>query len=909
MKNIVAAILLGLPLNLLAAEFTSISLQGRLSSTDTINNVSVWLDGTNLGSTLTLVPDAKGVFSTKFSVSQPDMLSLCSACVISLKKSDGTVLSTSSLRSVPFALTVRGDGPDANLLRASGNVGVGTTNPAYRLDVNGDVRSTGNYYGNGANLSGVLHAEVDPLSVRKAGDTMSGTLSMGSQQITGNGSLTMSTGTFTGNAFSVGKATLTVVNGKVGIGTVSPGASLDVSGNIKITDGTHGQGKVLTSDASGLASWQVPASTFSIGDSYGGGKIFWIDAAGKQVLIAALEDQAVGVRWSNNSNATGAILDGVYAGKANTVLISTMQGAGIYAARICSDYSVTINNEYYDDWYLPSKYELSRLRDNRAIFVEHPLASSLYWSSNEDVNLPSAAWQVYFPTGGLANNFKINPSGAYVRCVRAGPSTSGNLPTNAETVTNGAYITSTQTFTGSNTFKDITATSLTTSSATITGNNGMYGLTVSSNVSLAAALYTANGNIGIGVASPFQKLDVAGTVKATAFQGDGSGLTGFSATDNTKVAKIGDIMTGALQTTTITVTGNAFSVGGSTLVVTNGKVGISSPTPTEALSVEGNVNITGVYKINGVVPAGLGDAILAATQTFTGANTFTGPVAIGKQATQAVEAGIALSTADFGKTITVNSASDRVVTLPLVSVGDIGAQITIMRLGTGKLTIVAGGSATIYESGISDRIYNGSAVEIYLTITLRLAIDTKWVVIGGNSSLTAVPTPFCTVAVDKKKSATVNRAVVFCDNSLKLWTPTIIPDGAVTTKTWGPIQDEPSNSCAGLGAAYPACDYCDTLTYAGYDDWVLPSCASRSAGTGCQLYAFGMDACGWTASGFPQSSCTPAWDTNAQASTKYWSSTEYTADRAWTVTFLNGIVHYSFTKTSTGSVRCVRAGQ
>lgn len=546
MKNIFAAVLVSISSNLFAAEFTSISLQGRLSSTDTINNVRVFLDAADLGASLTLVPDAKGVFSTKFLVSPPDALSQCSACLISLKKLDGTVLSTSSLRSVPFALTVRGDGPDANLIRASGNIGINTPNPAYKLDVYGDVRSTGSYYGNGTNLTGVLHTETDPLSVKKMGDTMSGTLNMGSQQITGAGSLTMSTGTITGNAFSVGGATLAVVNGRVGIGTASPGANLEVAGNVKIADGTQGLGKVLTSNASGLATWQVPASTFSIGDSYGGGKIFWIDAVGKQVLIAALEDQAAGVMWSNNSNTTGAILDGIYAGKANTVLISTMQGAGSYAARICSDYSVVVNNEYYDDWYLPSKYELSRLFDNRTVVGNFPVTNSLYWSSNEDVMLPSAAWQVAFPSGGLANNFKNTTSSTYVRCVRAGPSTTiGNLPTNAETVTNGAYVTSTQTFTGSNIFKDLAVAAITADSATITGNSGVYGLTVSSNVSLAATLYSSNGDIGIGVSSPAYKLDV-----------------------------------------------------------------------------DGDVNITGAYKINGIVPPGLGDAILSATQTFTGANTF-----------------------------------------------------------------------------------------------------------------------------------------------------------------------------------------------------------------------------------------------------------------------------------------------
>lgn len=45
-------------------------------------------------------------------------------------------------------------------------------------------------------------------------------------------------------------------NGNVGIGTSSPTAKLDIAGNIKIADGTQGTGKVLTSDASGNATWQ-----------------------------------------------------------------------------------------------------------------------------------------------------------------------------------------------------------------------------------------------------------------------------------------------------------------------------------------------------------------------------------------------------------------------------------------------------------------------------------------------------------------------------------------------------------------------------------------------------------------------------------------------------------------------------
>lgn len=50
--------------------------------------------------------------------------------------------------------------------------------------------------------------------------------------------------------------------GRVGINVASgvPGAQLEVNGAVKITDGLQGAGKVLTSDASGLASWLPPAS-------------------------------------------------------------------------------------------------------------------------------------------------------------------------------------------------------------------------------------------------------------------------------------------------------------------------------------------------------------------------------------------------------------------------------------------------------------------------------------------------------------------------------------------------------------------------------------------------------------------------------------------------------------------------
>lgn len=50
---------------------------------------------------------------------------------------------------------------------------------------------------------------------------------------------------------------ISYTNGNVGIGTATPDAKLHVAGTAKIVDGTQGAGKVLTSDANGLASWQA----------------------------------------------------------------------------------------------------------------------------------------------------------------------------------------------------------------------------------------------------------------------------------------------------------------------------------------------------------------------------------------------------------------------------------------------------------------------------------------------------------------------------------------------------------------------------------------------------------------------------------------------------------------------------
>ena len=156
-------------------------------------------------------------------------------------------------------------------------------------------------------------------------------------------------------------------------------------------------------------------TSYSIGQNYGGGIIFYIDDTEEHGFICAPKDQSEGAPWSNGSDIlTFANGEGYGTGVHNTKIIVDAQGEGNYAAKICSD--LVLNG--YDDWFLPSKGECFEMYFNLAL-MKHigNFADTLYWSSTE-ASIGNAYSQ-YANDGYPPNGGYFKPDLHRVRAIRA----------------------------------------------------------------------------------------------------------------------------------------------------------------------------------------------------------------------------------------------------------------------------------------------------------------------------------------------------------------------------------------------------------------------------------------------------------------------------------------------------------
>jgi hypothetical protein len=177
-------------------------------------------------------------------------------------------------------------------------------------------------------------------------------------------------------------------------------------------------------------------SKHTIGETYQGGIIFWVDNTGEHGLIASKNDlnNNEGIEWRNGESGnkiTNARANGIGAGSSNTRIIIAEQTAdnqtGNFAALVADRYSVQEDGESpcaltaepnkacYGDWYLPSLYELNLLKVNLQTQKLSSFAPDYYWSSTEAS--VSSAWLVNFGTGDVIKSDKASTLG-HVRAVR-----------------------------------------------------------------------------------------------------------------------------------------------------------------------------------------------------------------------------------------------------------------------------------------------------------------------------------------------------------------------------------------------------------------------------------------------------------------------------------------------------------
>ncbi len=177
--------------------------------------------------------------------------------------------------------------------------------------------------------------------------------------------------------------------------------SLKINGDVHITGNLHIDGN---------------SNSLTIGSSYQGGIIFWLDDTGKHGLIAATSDQSNVTYWSKPFNTiTGATGDGIGAGEMNSMLMVSDSRIYQTAAAVCTDLVVNESGVNYGDWYLPSHDELKIMYTQKSVIGG--FSNTSYWSSTELTF--EYAKVVDFSTGNSGASFyKSTTTAVSVRAIR-----------------------------------------------------------------------------------------------------------------------------------------------------------------------------------------------------------------------------------------------------------------------------------------------------------------------------------------------------------------------------------------------------------------------------------------------------------------------------------------------------------
>ena len=518
-------------------------------------------------------------------------------------------MSTGSIRGIGIGYTL------GNLYyNTQGVLGVGITNPGVQLDVSGVIRT-----------SSLLTAQNVTANV-------SGTIpSLLSTNVTiTNGGLNA-----TFNSNTIGNIITT--GGNVGIGTISPAFTLDITGTLRATTSITS----ASINATNVIGTSITGSNIT-GTTVSAGTLLYTTAIGSNQTLGALLVTGGGLAATFNSNTLGNIFT-----TGGNVGIGTTSPGSTSQIDIYNTGTTTYPN------YINALYP--NLPAGGGLNLTFGVANSAY-------NLAQIGFG-YVSSGNTSNNIAFSVSGRGI-CNMSWPA--GIVPANDNTI--GL---------GSSSFRF----------------NNIYGYSVNaiSNSNTLGNIFTTGGNVGIGTSAPGFTLDVVGTGRFTTSVSTAS----VNATNITGTSITGSNVIG---TTVSAGTLVASSITGGTM---NLATGITVPSLLATTSVSsGAVNATNIVSTsitgNNLIGTTVSAGTLVATSITGGTmNLATGITVPSLLATTSVSSASVNASNIVGTSITGSN-----MVISNVTSGSVNATTgTFSTLGTGWLAASTVTAANINVSG------------------------------------------------------------------------------------------------------------------------------------------------------------------------------------------------------------------
>ncbi len=367
------------------------------------------------------------------------------------------------------------------------------------------------------------------------------------------------------NNTSLSDAMVILKNGNTGFGTSTPDTTVHIVGGLKYEDGNQNTGKVLTSDANGLASWQTPASTaFFTPSTADTTNIIYSDAGnyGKNFLVntdsvnygGASTEAKIMLLPSNGAFRAGVVTDTTW----NQSQLGTQSFAGGLNTTASGTRSVAFGQRTIasgdNSFAMGSTSKASG--DYSTALGKGTIASQLYCTAMGNNTTASSIGCIamggdtkasgYFSMA--TGSFSI-ASGAHSTAMGTSTKASGDysMATNSQTIASGIYSTAMGisttasgarstamgSYTLAQSFGEVAVGSyndtLTYTSNTFSNDSNRV-FTVGNGTSAGnrktAFVIQENGNIGVNTRVPSEKLDITGSLKINdGTQGVGKVLT------------------------------------------------------------------------------------------------------------------------------------------------------------------------------------------------------------------------------------------------------------------------------------------------------------------------------------------------------------------------------------------------